>query len=160
MEKRLYRSRSNRMIWGVCGGLAEYFDIDPTIVRIIAVLLLLAKGVGVLAYIILAIVVPLEKSRAETPKETIKENVEEIAGTAREFGREVRATFGEEGKKSITGGSTRYRSHIVIGLIIIAVGMLLLLSNVNLLWWLRWSYLWPIPIIVVGLLVIFGARRK
>ena len=101
MEKRLYRSRSDRMIWGVCGGLAEYFDIDPTVIRIIAVLLLLAKGVGVLAYIILAIVVPLEKSQADTPKETIKENVDEIAGTAREFGREVRATFGEEGKESM-----------------------------------------------------------
>jgi len=160
MEKRLYRSRSNRMIWGICGGLAEYFDIDPTIVRIIAVLLLLAKGVGILAYIILAIVVPLEKSKAETPKETIKENVDEIAGTAREFGREVRATFGEDEKKSMTGNSTKYRSHIVIGLIIIAVGLLLLLSNVNLLWWLRWTYLWPIPIIIVGLLIIFGARRK
>lgn len=36
--KRLYRSRTNRMIWGVCGGLAEYFNIDPVIVRIIAVL--------------------------------------------------------------------------------------------------------------------------
>jgi len=148
------------MIWGICGGLAEYFDIDPTIVRIIAVLLLLAKGVGILAYIILAIVVPLEKSKAETPKETIKENVDEIAGTAREFGREVRATFGEDEKKSMTGSSTKYRSHIVIGLIIIAVGLLLLLSNVNLLWWLRWTYLWPIPIIIVGLLIIFGARRK
>ena len=42
MEKRLYRSRDDRMIWGVCGGLAQYFNIDPTIVRIIAVLLALA----------------------------------------------------------------------------------------------------------------------
>lgn len=160
MGKRLYRSQSNRMIWGVCGGLAEYFDIDPTIIRIIAVLLLFAEGIGVLAYIILAIVVPLEKSQANTPKDTIKENIDEIAGTAKEFGREVRATFAEEEKKPMTGNSTRHRPHVVIGLIIIAVGVLLLLSNVNLLWWLRWSYLWPIPIIIVGLLIIFGVRRK
>ncbi|MFC1941203.1 PspC domain-containing protein [Chloroflexota bacterium] len=39
MGKRLYRSRSDRMIWGVCGGLAKYFDVDPTLVRIIAVVL-------------------------------------------------------------------------------------------------------------------------
>jgi len=60
MKKRLYRSRSDRMIWGVCGGLAEYFNIDPTIVRIIAVLLIFANGLGILAYLLMAIVVPLE----------------------------------------------------------------------------------------------------
>jgi phage shock protein C len=46
MEKRLYRSRTDRVIWGVCGGLAKYFDIDPTIVRVIAVLLIFANGWG------------------------------------------------------------------------------------------------------------------
>ena len=59
MEKRLYRSRKNRMIGGVCGGLAEYFGIDPVVVRLIAVLLLLPGGLpGFLPYIILWIVVP------------------------------------------------------------------------------------------------------
>ena len=48
------------MIWGVCGGLAKYFDVDPTIIRLVAVLTLLLGLVGVLVYIILAIVIPLE----------------------------------------------------------------------------------------------------
>ncbi len=56
--KRLYRSRTDRMIWGVCGGLAQYFNIDPVIVRVAAVALIVTTGVGLLAYIILAIVVP------------------------------------------------------------------------------------------------------
>jgi len=60
MQKRLYRSKDERMIWGVCGGLAKYFDVDPTIIRLVAVLTLFLGLVGVLAYIILAIVVPLE----------------------------------------------------------------------------------------------------
>ena len=60
MQKRLYRSKDERMIWGVCGGLAKYFDVDPTIIRLVAVLTLLLGLVGVLVYIILAIVVPLE----------------------------------------------------------------------------------------------------
>ena len=64
MEKRLYRSQSDRMIAGVCGGLAEYFDIDPTIVRVVAVLSVFVSGLGILAYIILAIVVPSESSKA------------------------------------------------------------------------------------------------
>lgn len=58
--RRLYRSRRDRMIAGVCGGLAEYFNIDPTIVRIIAVVALLAGMGGFLAYIIMWIVVPEE----------------------------------------------------------------------------------------------------
>jgi phage shock protein PspC (stress-responsive transcriptional regulator) len=58
MQKRLYRSRSERMIGGVCGGLAEYFNIDPTIVRVLFVALSLLGGPGLILYIILAIVVP------------------------------------------------------------------------------------------------------
>lgn len=60
MTKKLYRSKSNRMIWGVCGGLAEYFDIDPTLVRIIAFASLLVGSLGFWIYIIMAIVVPTE----------------------------------------------------------------------------------------------------
>jgi len=48
------------MIWGVCGGLAKYFDVDPTIIRLVAVLTLFLGLVGILVYIILAIVIPLE----------------------------------------------------------------------------------------------------
>jgi phage shock protein PspC (stress-responsive transcriptional regulator) len=59
MTKRLYRSREDRKIAGVCGGLAEYFNIDPVLIRVIAVLLLLPGGVpGFLPYVILWIIVP------------------------------------------------------------------------------------------------------
>ena len=58
MEKRLYKSNKNKMIDGVCAGIAEYFNIDPTLVRLGAVVLTYAGGSGVLAYIICAIIVP------------------------------------------------------------------------------------------------------
>ncbi|NIW48273.1 MAG: PspC domain-containing protein [Gammaproteobacteria bacterium] len=58
--KRLYRSRSERMIAGVCGGIGEYFNIDPTLVRLLFVAFTLAGGSGVLAYIIFLVVVPEE----------------------------------------------------------------------------------------------------
>jgi len=59
MAKKLYRSTDQRVIAGVCGGLAEYFDIDVTIVRLIAVALLLPGGLpGILPYAIMWIVVP------------------------------------------------------------------------------------------------------
>ena len=61
MAKKLYRSRTDRKIWGICGGIAEYFDIDPTIVRVIAVVSLFAGSLGFWAYIIMRFVIP-EKS--------------------------------------------------------------------------------------------------
>ena len=59
MERRLYRSRTEKMIAGVCGGVAEYFNTDPTVIRLIWVLITLLGGAGVLLYIILWIVMPL-----------------------------------------------------------------------------------------------------
>lgn len=58
--KKLYRSRSNRMICGVCGGIGEYFNIDATLVRLGLILFACVGGSGVLAYLIAAIVVPDE----------------------------------------------------------------------------------------------------
>ena len=70
MTKRLYRSTTDRKIAGVCGGLAEYFNIDPVIIRIIAVVLLLPGGLpGVVPYLILWIIVPEDThSTAARPK--------------------------------------------------------------------------------------------
>ena len=64
MEKRLYRSRDERIIWGVCGGIAKYFGVDPTFIRLIAVLTLFLALTGILIYIILAIIMPLEPAKA------------------------------------------------------------------------------------------------
>ena len=58
MEKKLYRSITDKKLAGVCGGLAEYLGMDSTIVRLILVLAVLFAGVGVLAYIIAALVIP------------------------------------------------------------------------------------------------------
>lgn len=68
-RKRLYRSRSERMLAGVCGGIGVYFDIDPTVIRLLFVLFALVIGGGVLLYIILLIIVPLEP---EVPEQTVE----------------------------------------------------------------------------------------
>jgi phage shock protein C len=59
-RRRLYRSNSDRMIAGVCGGLADFFNIDPSVMRIIFVLFLLLGGNGLLIYLVLWLIVPLE----------------------------------------------------------------------------------------------------
>ena len=160
MEKRLYRSQSDRMIWGVCGGLAKYFDIDPTIVRIIAVLTIFLGSFGIWAYIILAVVVPLEGSKTVEPKETIKENVEEMKETAGELGREIRSTLeGEEGESEEVA-KVRHRRRNLFGIIIVVVGILFLLGSFDLFWWFHWGNLWPLILVAIGVLIILSTRRR
>lgn len=60
MEKKLYKSSTNRIIFGVCGGIAEYFNLDATLVRLGAVAFSLMAGSGLLLYIIAAIIMPSE----------------------------------------------------------------------------------------------------
>ena len=58
MNKKLYKSKVDKKFAGVCGGIAEYFDLDSTIVRLVAILLIFGWGSGLLAYIIAALVMP------------------------------------------------------------------------------------------------------
>ncbi|MBN1485388.1 MAG: PspC domain-containing protein [Chloroflexia bacterium] len=81
MEKRILRSRQERMLCGVCGGLAEYFEIDPTLVRLIFVLATFFNGVGLIVYLVLCLIVPEKGAQAPiaafAPEETVQKVVEE-----------------------------------------------------------------------------------
>lgn len=60
MKKRLYKSSTDKKVCGVCGGIANYFDVDPTVIHLIWVIFTLAGGSGLIAYIIAAIIMPDE----------------------------------------------------------------------------------------------------
>ena len=60
MKKRLYKSSTEKKVCGVCGGIANYFDVDPTVIRLIWVIFTLVGGSGLIAYIIAAIIMPDE----------------------------------------------------------------------------------------------------
>jgi len=68
LDRRLYRSRTDRILGGVCSGIAKYFDVDPTIIRLVAVALIFAGGSGILAYILAWIIIP-EEPEAKTEQE-------------------------------------------------------------------------------------------
>ena len=59
MEKKLYRSRTDKKLCGVCGGLAEYLEVDATIIRLVLALMVIFAGFGVLAYLVAALVIPM-----------------------------------------------------------------------------------------------------
>ncbi len=141
MTKKLYRSRTDSMIAGVCGGLAEYFDIDASLVRVGAVLFTLAWGSGLLAYVILWLIVaqkPLESSVMESEGGQ-KDAVE--AGESNELERDKGVLF--------------------VGIILTVLGVLLLMNNYLSFAWLSFRRLWPLLIIFVGLMIIMkGSGSK
>lgn len=77
-SKRLYRSRKNRQIAGVCGGIADYLAIDPTLVRLFWALFALAGGPGLILYIVLAAIMPEEPEFVQTSAEKIKNDSDDV----------------------------------------------------------------------------------
>ena len=62
MVKKLFRSKKNRFLFGVCGGIGEYYDIDPTIIRLLWLFFILMGGSGILAYFIAVLLIPEDKT--------------------------------------------------------------------------------------------------
>jgi len=89
-RRKLYRSEKDRLIAGVCGGLAEYFNTDPILVRLIFVLFAFVSGLGIIAYIVLWIIAPRVSSQELLPKEVVKENIHEIKEKATESGQKIK----------------------------------------------------------------------
>jgi len=143
------------VIAGVCGGVAEYFDIDPTLVRIIAVITIFLNGIGLIAYLIAWIFVPQnpehlaeEKGAGKKGKpETIKERAENVA---RDIGEGIRGDFDVAKHK----GNTRLAG----GVILICLGFLLLVNNF--LPWFSLTKLWPLILVIFGLVLLTGGLRR
>lgn len=159
MERKLYRSRTDRMIFGVCGGLGKYFALDSTIIRIIFVMLVFAGGIGILAYIVMAIIVPLEQSQKTAPQDIIEENVQDIRQTATKMGTEIRDAFsgGEDASKENVQ-VTRRRNALAI--ILIIVGVLVLLSSLGIWHWFNWGVIVALILIAIGVLLIVSLSRR
>ena len=88
MKKRLYCSKTDKKLCGVCAGVADYFGIDPTIVRVIWALLAFFYGTSILLYVIMALVVPEQRGpRAEREEGKIQGSRDRLSGTPQNTGR-------------------------------------------------------------------------
>jgi phage shock protein PspC (stress-responsive transcriptional regulator) len=161
MERRLYRSRTDRMLFGVCGGLGKYLGIDPTIIRVIFVLLAFT-GFGILAYILLAIIAPVEESQKKTPQGIVEENVAEIKDTATKLGSDIHDTFaGKDKEAKEEAEAEQMRSRNALGIIIIVIGVVCLLGALNIFHWINWwGGIGAVALIGLGILLIVGMGRN
>jgi len=152
MQSRLMRSRSDRMLGGVCGGLAAYLRIDATIIRLLFVLMALGSGAGIFIYLVLWFVLPAEGAGASTSLDaSIRAGAEEMAERARTLGADLR---------SPDSGANR-RGLMVVGAGLILVGAIVFLNNLNIPWlaWLKVDLLWPLVLVAAGVLVIVRYLR-
>lgn len=144
---KLYRSEKDRILGGVAGGLADFFDVDATLVRIIFVLLTIFGGSGLLIYLILWIIVPAESSTDEgITRDFLHNNINEIKDRTRNFAEEFRAT------------DRRQNSRNYAGIILLGLGVLFLLQNLGIFARYNVTHLWPLILIVLGFALL--ARRS
>ena len=155
MTNTLYRNKSKGMVAGVCAGLAEYFGVDPTVLRIIFVLWALSGGSGVMAYIVLWIILPDKTTVGGPHRESVRQNVAEIGAEARGLGRDLQEVFG--GKASGDTGSNRRL--MWLGGSIALMGLVFLLDNLHLFGWFQLEQLWPVVLILAGAVLLNRAVR-
>ena len=136
VPRRLYKSRRNRMIDGICGGIAEYFEADPTLVRILWVLITLLGGSGFILYIVAMIIMPVNPEHNG---------------------------FAQTATSPLSPPSSDRKRFW--GIVLIILGAFILVTNLGLFaafhWWhFSWDVIFPITLIILGLWFIYVYARK
>jgi phage shock protein C len=145
--KKLYRSKTNRVIFGVCGGLGEYFEIDPLVVRILFILLTFTGGSGIVIYLILAIMIPDSEGDRKTVSDVISETQEKTQELAEEI---------KKNKSWIINIKN------IVGLVVVFIGLDILFEQVfdfNPFSIINWGMIWALIILLIGLRIIFNSKE-
>jgi phage shock protein C len=159
MQTRLERSITNKVVAGVCGGIAEYLQVDATLVRVFFVVgTILTGGLGLLGYIVLVVLVPLPGQPAPFVKSDVTTYTVDGA-----VGDDPAATA-----PVITPASTARpadpavaeRNRAAFGVVLIALGAIFLLSNAGLFRLVRWDLAWPLVFIAIGVLLLAQRVRR
>ncbi len=161
MSKKLYRSRNDRVIGGVCGGIAEYFEIDSTLVRLAFLVIFLARGAGLLAYVIAWIIIP------ERPVNTVYEEAgdrrRESVDREEDFIDDEVFANKEEGYVDIVeqeNSADKKQStdrQRILGIILIILGGVFLFDI-----WLPtfyWHRFWPLVIVGLGVAILLKGAK-
>jgi len=144
MKKKLYRSTKDKMLGGVAGGIADYFDIDSTLIRVLFILVVFFGGSGIIAYIILWIVVPEQPYAIPDFNSFSSERNENLNKTS--------DTFNQPQEQS------RDNRSLWGGLILVTMGVLFLLDNY--IPRFNFSDYWPLILIGVGVGLLINAKKR
>jgi len=163
MTKKLYRSQKDKILGGVCGGIAEYFEVDSTLARLIFILITVLGGAGILIYILFWLLMP------KNPEQGIvlnKERVKEFADEVKERARDLAQNFKKDSEpanpvEEVEQYEVNKRHGRLLGWILVLAGGLLLLKNI-----FPWAFgfyasrYWPLIIFVIGLALILRSNKR
>jgi len=137
-QSRLVRSDTDKMVAGVCGGLAAYLDIDPVLVRLAFVILLLASGIGFAIYLVLWIVMPREATAGESDAVVMQDNIKEL-------------------KETVSANADKVGRPATVGVMFILLGLFFLFQQLGWAAWLGGAF-WPLVIIGLGVMLLLRRR--
>jgi phage shock protein C len=148
-SNKLYRSEINRILGGVSSGLALFFKVDATLIRVLFVLLTLFGGSGLIIYLILWVIIPTESAKETSlTSEDLRKNLDEIGDKAREI------------TESFETQATTSNSRSLLGMIIVGVGAVILLSNFGVFHFINFEKLWPLVIVAIGIALLFRDKKN
>lgn len=156
MAKKLYRSTTDKMLGGVAGGLAEYFDIDSTLVRVLFIVVVFLGGGGIIAYIILWIVVP--QKPYEIPKYPFTQSPPESESGFSASANDNKSDSFNIANGSVAGSVTHVNSkQLWVAIVLIVIGGLLLLDNI----FPSFSFhnFWPVLLIAIGIGLLLKSKN-
>ena len=190
MPRRLTRDTRNAVLGGVASGFARYFNVDPVLTRLAFILLCFVHGIGLIFYLICWVIMPREDSlqapagtagpaaptdaaegaasgsEAGPPPpagEGVEEQMHAAGEQVRAAGEEVRAA-GERVVENVRHAAREPgRGHLIGGTILIVIGLLFLVDRMSWFYWphwLRFSHLWPLVLVFVGIMMLIGANRE
>ena len=160
MEKKLQRSRKKKVFAGIAGGLSEYLDIDPVIIRVVFVLVTIFHGFGLIIYIIMWIVIPEEPfDMSFTEKGT---NFSASSGNSFSDGSNVgsQSIFEEAAKaaEQANKGGSSSNGRVIVGAILILIGLIFL--SEKFFPFLDFEFVFAVGIIVLGISLLFNFFNK
>ena len=127
-ESRLTRSETDKMVAGVCGGIAAYLDMDSVFIRLAFVLLAIASGIGFAIYLIMWIVMPRESTVSASDAEVMQDNIKDL-------------------KETVSSGAGKVSKPATIGLIMIMLGAYFLLAEMGIVGWFSGAI---VPLLIIG----------
>jgi phage shock protein C len=147
-HKRLMRSRSDRILGGVCAGLASYFGTDPLLIRLVFVVITLAQGAGILLYILLWVLMPEEGVEAPSGGQVIRTGIEGVRQDVARVADQVR-----------TNAPNAHRQGAWLGVLLVGIGAYLLAVNSGAFWWWDWRIGGPVVLMLAGLFLLLRRLR-
>lgn len=150
MNQKLYRSRTQKVLGGVCGGLGEYLNLDPVLIRVVFVVLAFFHGFGLILYVIMLVIVPQKPIVWQMPGETSPIDTSTNVST-------------DEAQQSTAFETTHVKQEpskgkVIAGIVLIVLGIIFLFENI----WPIFDFenFFPLILVGIGIVILWNALRK